>query len=78
MGNIYEDSKHAKPITMKTALQQLKEEMSKYSWGHYDPISLIDKHLPTEREQINKAYDVGFWDPTYNDYFKTTYSNEGI
>jgi len=44
---------------MKTALEQLEEEMLRFDWGHYDPVSIIKQFLPIEKQQIIQAHTEG-------------------
>ena len=67
---------------MKTAMQELFDEMISINWHLYsyeDKIKIINVHLEKEKQQIIEAYSEGYSDgvqePNPNDeYYDQTYN----
>ena len=80
---------HFKQRNMKTAMQELFDEMTSINWHLYsfeDKIKIINVHFEKEKEQIKDAWDAGMcegigttmanleWDGEFINYYNETYN----
>jgi hypothetical protein len=62
---------------MKTAMQELLDELKEYQLEFNIPIEVIDmceSQLNVEREQLLNAFRDNSWDKSFNQYYNENYN----